>query len=189
MVVPFNRFLVCIVVVLSFTCLSVPLTAQEVKPKQYVAHIVINLAEQHLYALDEYGYVILDYPISSGLHNSTPTGNFKVHNKSTSAYSRRYSATMTHWMAITGDGAYGMHGLLGSSYYRKIGSPASHGCIRLRREDAAELYKYVHVGIPVDIVHIDNLELPRSENAIGERGADLELIAKTLEHLYGDSSL
>jgi len=189
MVVPIYRYCVCFVVVLSFICLNGVAFAQEVKSKIYVAHIIINLAEQHLYALDDYGYVVLDYPISSGLHNSTPTGHFQVHRKSPNAFSRKYSATMTNWMAITSDGSYGMHGLLGSSYYRHIGSPASHGCIRLKREDAAELYKYVEVGIPVDIVRIDNLKLPRAENAIGERGADLNLIEKTLEALYGDGSL
>lgn len=183
------RFLVVLTVVLSFICLSGPLSAQEAKSNIFVAHIVINLADQHLYALDSYGYVVLDYPISSGLHNSTPTGQYKVHRKSPNAYSRKYSAVMTNWMAITSDGAYGMHGLLGSSYYKKIGHPASHGCIRLRREDAAELYKYVEVGIPVDIVSIKELVLPRSENAIGERGADLALIEKTLEELYGDENL
>jgi lipoprotein-anchoring transpeptidase ErfK/SrfK len=170
------------------TVQAAPASAEDSKPE--VARIIINLAEQRIYALNFDGYVVLEYPVSTGKAGyGTPTGSYKVYTKSIAAYSKKYSATMTHWMAITGDGSYGMHGLLGRSYYKLIGRPASHGCIRLRREDASELYQYVKIGTPVDIVRIEKLELPRAEQGIGQQALDRQLISDTLEQLYGDQSL
>jgi L,D-transpeptidase ErfK/SrfK len=44
-----------------------------------------------------------------------------------------------------GDG-YLIHGTL---YERLLGSPVTHGCIRLGRDDLARLYASVEVGTPV----------------------------------------
>ncbi len=41
--------------------------------------------------------------------------------------------------------------LHGTNQEDKIGVPASHGCIRLRNADAAELFDRVEVGTPVEI--------------------------------------
>jgi len=186
-----TSFVVCVAfaALTALALIAAPASAAEgAKPE--VARIIINLATQRLYALDFDGFVVLEYPVSTGKAGyGTPTGSYKVHTKSVAAFSRKYSATMTHWMAITGDGSYGMHGLLGRSYYRLIGRPASHGCIRLRREDAAELFEYVKIGTPVDIVRIDNLELPVAEKGIGQQALDRKQISDTLEQLYGDQSL
>lgn len=155
-----------------------------------VKRIIIDLAQQRLYALDGNGYIVLSYPVSSGKSGfATPTGHFRIYNKSLSAYSQKYDATMTNWMAFTPNGGYGMHGLLGSSYYRRLGSPASHGCVRLTREGARELFGYVKVGTPVDIVRVPDLNLPRLELTPGLQSMDRQLISETLESLFGDHTL
>jgi len=93
------------------------------------------------------------------------------------------------WMAFTPNGGYGIHGLLGNSYYRRLGSPASHGCVRLTREGARELYGYVAIGTPVDVVRIRDLKLPVAEKGLGQQARDKSLVTKMLEELYGDHSL
>ena len=40
----------------------------------------------------------------------------------------------------------------GTNHEDKIGTPASHGCIRMRNADVAELFELVEVGTPVVIV-------------------------------------
>lgn len=163
--------------------------ANNIGPQRYVARIIINLAEQRLYAFDGGGGVIVDYPISSGKGgNSTPKGEFSIKNKSVQAYSKKYSATMTHWMAITADGAYGMHGLLGQSYYKLLGSPASHGCIRLAREDAKELFSMATVGTPVSIVHDPELTFLMNPVQANERAERIVQIAGVVKRLFGDRS-
>lgn len=39
----------------------------------------------------------------------------------------------------------------GTPDYASLGSPASHGCIRMRNEDIAELFDQVEAGTPVEI--------------------------------------
>lgn len=39
----------------------------------------------------------------------------------------------------------------GTPHEADIGSPASHGCIRMRRQDMVELYELVPIGTPVEI--------------------------------------
>ncbi|MCD6119440.1 L,D-transpeptidase [bacterium] len=155
-----------------------------------VSRIIINLYNQRLYALNPEGYVVFEYPCSTGKSGfGTPSGHFRIYSKAWSAYSKKYSATMTNWMAFTPNGGYGIHGLLGNSYYRRLGSPASHGCVRLTREGARELYGYVAIGTPVDVVRIRDLKLPVAEKGLGQQARDKSLVTKMLEELYGDHSL
>jgi lipoprotein-anchoring transpeptidase ErfK/SrfK len=93
----------------------------------------------------------------------TPPGQYSVVNKSPKAYSQKYDAWMLHWMGLTKDGSYGMHGLEGSSYERRLGGVASHGCVRLSRAYAKELYSRVTVGMPVTIVNDAKLDLAKYE--------------------------
>jgi lipoprotein-anchoring transpeptidase ErfK/SrfK len=133
-------------------------------------HIVINIATQRIYECNASGQVLHEEPVSTGMKGlDTPTGDYTVHNKAPKAYSQKYTAWMLQWMALTGDGSYGMHGLEGSAYERRLGHQASHGCVRLSRKYAKELYPRVKVGLPVKIVNDKDLKLavfqPLSEQA------------------------
>lgn len=118
-----------------------------------VKSIVVSLKEQRFYAFNSSGRLIFKYAVSSGRSGfGTPTGHFRIWYKATSTMSRKYKAMMYHWMAFTPSGSHGFHGLAGRSYYNHLGSPASHGCVRLAREDAKEIYPYVRIGTPVEII-------------------------------------
>jgi lipoprotein-anchoring transpeptidase ErfK/SrfK len=127
-------------------------------------YIVINLAEQKLYECNVNGDVLSETPISSGTRGyETPPGEYNVVNKAPKAYREKYEAWMLHWLGLTADGGYGIHGLEGSSYERLLGRVASHGCIRISRDYARELYSRVHVGLPVRIVNDPELDLRQYE--------------------------
>ncbi len=127
-----------------------PYTIEEPEPPE--PRILISLADQQIWVFE--GHAILqNFPVSTGVPgHRTPTGNYRVWSKAPRAYSSRYECWMLQWMAITADGLYGMHSLQGTSYLSRIGSVASHGCIRLTHDDADWLYEWAEIGIPVEIV-------------------------------------
>lgn len=93
--------------------------------------------------------------ISSGIGNTTPKGHFQIYNKHPKAWSP-YGLWMPYWMAITANGRIGLHELpVWPSGYREgedhLGSPASHGCIRLGLDGAKFMYEWSDIGTPVFI--------------------------------------
>lgn len=139
--------------------------------REVLDHVVINLAEQKLYECNADGEVLSHSKVSSGTRGyTTPVGTYHVVNKAPKAYSEKYEAWMLHWMGLTADGGYGMHGLEGSSYERLLGRVASHGCIRLSRAYAKEMYGRVTVGLPVYIVDDPQLDL-RSYEPLSRQAA------------------
>jgi hypothetical protein len=99
------------------------------------------------------------YRISSGNGNITkgkftPTGFYTVQSKNPKAISKQFDdAELLNWVGFNGN--IGFHGLAGSGYYGHLGKrPSSHGCIRISRDDGADLYKRVKVGTPV-FVYLD----------------------------------
>lgn len=79
----------------------------------------------------------------------TPTGIFSVQSKSPMAVSKQFDDAKLHsWIGFNGN--IGFHGLDGNSYYRFLGKrSSSHGCLRMAREEIAEMYKKVTIGTPV----------------------------------------
>lgn len=67
--------------------------------------------------------------------HSTPQGTYRLGAKHLRPKSSKYNSVMPYWMTIItprqGIGNYGNHGLLGESYLYRLGTPASHGCVRL----------------------------------------------------------
>ncbi|PLX21939.1 hypothetical protein C0584_01215 [Candidatus Parcubacteria bacterium] len=101
------------------------------------------------------GVMMYDYPVSSGLFDTTPRGKFSIQNKHPKAWSS-YGLWMPYWMAITPDGRYGIHELpIWPSGYREgedhLGAPASHGCVRVGTEAAEKIYNLTEVGTEVNI--------------------------------------
>jgi len=74
----------------------------------------------------------------------------QVFGKQGNAWSRRYDCWMPYWLQITATGSHGIHAT-SSPFYRYLGRPASHGCVRQHRADARVLYSLVDVGTPVYI--------------------------------------
>ena len=122
------------------------------RPVEPVKEIIISLANQQLYRFED-GRIISTHPVSTGVAgHRTPTGDYAVRRKSPKAWSNKYECMMLNWMAITSDGQFGIHALEGKSYLRKLGKPASHGCIRLSHTDAKAMYEWSSIGTPVTIV-------------------------------------
>ena len=72
----------------------------------------------------------------------------QVFTKIRHAWSDRYNCPMPYWLAITSTGSHGIHATTPGAY-RRLGRPASHGCIRQHLNDARALYNMVEVGTPV----------------------------------------
>jgi hypothetical protein len=123
------------------------------RPAPPVKEIIISLENQELYRFED-GRIVSRHPVSTGVPgHRTPTGDYRVHNKNLSAWSNKYECMMLHWMSICGSGLYGIHSLRGTSYLKKLGRVASHGCIRLSHEDAESMYNWADIGTPVTIVN------------------------------------
>lgn len=81
------------------------------------------------------------WPVSTGLvRYATPIGLYTPFRLVEDHYSKEWDdAPMPHSIFFTSRG----HAIHGSDATRRLGSPASHGCIRLSRENAAILFNLV----------------------------------------------
>src|SRR5215203_2805278 len=81
------------------------------------------------------------WPVSSGLPAyETPNGSFKTFRMELDHYSKEFDeAPMPHSIFFTKSG----HAIHGTDSVNRLGSPASHGCVRLSRANAATLYALV----------------------------------------------
>lgn len=137
------------------------------------ASVEISLSEQRGLLLVN-GCIAMDFPVATGKRSHpTPSGEFRIRGKERTYSSNLYGkivdatggvvvadadtrtdapaegttfvgASMPYWMRLT-DSGLGMH------VGHVPGRPASHGCIRLRPNTAARLFKLLKVGTPVVI--------------------------------------
>jgi lipoprotein-anchoring transpeptidase ErfK/SrfK len=82
-----------------------------------------------------------DWPVSTGRPGySTPSGTFTPTSMNKIWYSRQWdNAPMPHAIFFTEKG----HAIHGTEEVRRLGKPASHGCVRLSPQNAATLYTLV----------------------------------------------
>jgi hypothetical protein len=81
------------------------------------------------------------WPVSSGIPSyETPNGSFRAFRMEEDHYSKEFDdAPMPHSIFFTKIG----HAIHGTDSVNRLGSPASHGCVRLSRENAAKLWDLV----------------------------------------------
>jgi hypothetical protein len=81
------------------------------------------------------------WPVSTGIPSrETPNGSFRTFRMEEDHYSKEFDdAPMPHSIFFTKIG----HAIHGTDSESKLGSPASHGCVRLSRANAATLYALV----------------------------------------------
>ena len=149
------KILIVMFLILSATCTTYA-----------AAEIQINLPEYKLRLIRD-GILVKEYDIAIGaVENKTPVGNYKITEKEANptwypTENQRKQGEKTtapgpdnplgiRWLRY--DGAYGIHG---TNEEEKVGFgyAVSHGCIRMRNSDVAELYDQVEVGTPVKIVY------------------------------------
>ena len=115
------------------------------------------------------------WPISGGTKdNPSPIGSWIV-----TDIENWGSGFGGSWIGI--NVPWGRYGIHGTTQPWAVGSRnASHGCIRMRNEDAAELKELISVGIPV---HIKYDGIPFRVLAKGEIGSDVLLLQVMLMRL------
>jgi hypothetical protein len=81
------------------------------------------------------------WPVSSGNpSHETPNGSFRAFRMEEDHYSKEFDeAPMPHSIFFTKQG----HAIHGTDQVNRLGSPASHGCVRLSRANAATLFAMV----------------------------------------------
>ncbi len=106
--------------------------------------IFIDLTKRKLYFFKD-GEQLKKYNVAIGTkENPSPIGIFKVIEKGD--WGKGFGGT---WMGL--NVPWGVYGIHGTTRPDSIGRAASHGCIRMRNGDAAELYKLVKHGTVVEI--------------------------------------
>jgi hypothetical protein len=118
------------------------------------------------------------WPVSSGLPGyETPNGSFKTFRMEEDHYSKEFDdAPMPHAIFFTKIG----HAIHGTDSVNRLGSPASHGCVRLSRANAATLYALVQkdgvLNATVTLTGSSQVALarnprPRANTAVARREA------------------
>ncbi|MGY8677488.1 L,D-transpeptidase [Bradyrhizobium sp. UFLA05-153] len=81
------------------------------------------------------------WPVSTGIPSrETPNGSFRAFRMEEDHYSKEFDdAPMPHSIFFTKIG----HAIHGTDSVGRLGTPASHGCVRLSRENASTLYALV----------------------------------------------
>jgi hypothetical protein len=125
--------------------------------------IEVNLATQKGY-LHSRTDSVKEFGISSGTKRlkdgvDTKEGLYVIQSMMPKWHSRQFDSTlMLNWMGF--NYGIGFHALLGKGYYRYLGKKkSSHGCLRISRETAEELYSKVELGTPVLVHNDDNVVL------------------------------
>jgi hypothetical protein len=153
--------------------------------------VIINLTEQAAYLVED-GRVVLISPIASGKEGrGTPTGTFRIISKDLNHQSGSFGLVMNSYGRIVDANATpGSHISPGCHYepapmpyfmeFCKYvgmhagylpGYPASHGCVRMPKDLAAEFFARVQVGTPVQVTgSIRNVTRVRKAIPISQRG-------------------
>jgi L,D-transpeptidase catalytic domain len=116
------------------------------------------------------------WPVSSGLPSyETPSGSFRTFRMEEDHYSKEFDdAPMPHSIFFTKQG----HAIHGTDSVGRLGSPASHGCVRLSRDNASKLYALVQeqgvLNTTVTLTGSSQFALarnprPRTNNAVARR--------------------
>src|SRR5437764_1115536 len=104
-----------------------------------VAITIDKNAQQMTVAVD--GVERYHWPVSTGIPSyETPNGSFRTFRMEEDHYSKEFDdAPMPHSIFFTKIG----HAIHGTEFEGKLGTPASHGCVRLSRAHASTLYDLV----------------------------------------------
>ncbi len=127
--------------------------SQAVKPLS----IYVSLSDQNVKVLDKEGRIVKSFVCSSGKKgDETPTGTFTVKKRGEEFYSKRLGEGAYYWTQFQGN--YLFHSVPFDENRRmepeeaaKLGTPASHGCIRLATKDAKWIYDNIPKGTEVVI--------------------------------------
>ncbi|KUK13071.1 MAG: Uncharacterized protein XD51_0087 [Moorella sp. 60_41] len=120
--------------------------------------IEVTLAEQRVRIYHD-GDLIKDWPASTGTPDKpTPTGVFAIQNRGEWFFSEKYQQGGRWWVSFKDWGVYLFHSVpmdrqqnIIEAEAARLGTPASHGCVRLATENAKWIYDHIPQGTPVYI--------------------------------------
>lgn len=119
--------------------------------------IDVSIAKQRVTIYDAEHRIVAQYVCSTGEPGSeTPTGTYRISDRGKSFYSPSVSEGGYYWTRFQGD--YLFHSVPFGKDYKlepeeaaKLGTPASHGCVRLAMENAKWIYDHIPRGAVVTI--------------------------------------
>lgn len=116
---------------------TVMLCAAPAMASSVVARIDLSEQRMHVFINGAQRYV---WPVSTARRGYvTPTGTFRAQRLAQMWYSKKYdNSPMPHSIFFLG--GYAIHGTYSTG---RLGTPASHGCVRLHPSNAATLYSLV----------------------------------------------
>ena len=99
----------------------------------------VDISEQTLKVYVD-GWPRYTWPVSTARRGyRTPTGSFRAQRTEAMWYSRKYDMSpMPHSVFF-----YGGFAIHGTEYIKRLGTPASHGCVRLHPANATVFYNLV----------------------------------------------
>jgi lipoprotein-anchoring transpeptidase ErfK/SrfK len=117
-------------------------TSQSASAGPIMSTVLINIDkanQKRTVSLD--GVQQYEWPVSTGLRGyTTPSGTYTARSMNKIWYSRQWdNAPMPHAVFFTRDG----HAIHGTLEVKRLGKPASHGCVRLSPENAATLFALI----------------------------------------------
>jgi lipoprotein-anchoring transpeptidase ErfK/SrfK len=119
--------------------------------------IEVSTSEQNVRIFDN-NSMIKECIVSTGRNNSTPLGDFTIQNRGEWFFSEKYQEGAKWWVSFKDYGIYLFHSVpmdreknIIEKEADKLGSPVSHGCVRMRVEDAKWIYDNIPEGTPVHI--------------------------------------
>ncbi len=118
-------------------------------PCEAAMRISIDLSRQRLTAMRDGGETVV-WKISSGRRGyETPTGRYSVMRMEADHYSDEYDQAPMPYAIFFSPRGLAIHG----SFERGLGSPRSHGCVRLAVNNAQKLFEWVeaHGGATIEI--------------------------------------
>jgi hypothetical protein len=127
------------------------------------------------------------WPVSTGIPSyETPNGSFRTFRMEEDHYSKEFDdAPMPHSIFFTKIG----HAIHGTDSEARLGTPASHGCVRLSRANATTLYALVQqqgvLNTTVTLTGSSQIALARSP---GRTGVARRAPGQPYEQQYSDSS-
>jgi hypothetical protein len=156
------------------TILALALVVLGGAPKLRAEHnaVLINLTEQTAYLLEN-GRVALVSPIASGKEGwGTPAGRYRIIKKDLKHVSGDFGLVVDSYGKIVNPDATPRSPVPGGCHYMPApmpdymqfgpylgmhagflpGYPASHGCVRMPADLAAEFFARVEVGTPVEVI-------------------------------------
>lgn len=117
----------------------------------------VNLKKQRVYIIAE-GKTVYSMIMSSGINDSTPHGDYHINMRGKHFFNKDEGIGADYWVGFIG-AQYLFHSVPTNYNFeeyipsegRKLGSPASHGCVRLSVPDAKWFYKNIPDGTAVHI--------------------------------------